>query len=366
VTDTPWRWQQSPHSIARVNLRRIALASSLVATLLVNSVPVQAQTAEQRAAARAAAEAGADAYDAGQYEEAADLFLRAERLLHAPPHLLFAARSLVKLGRLVEAREFYLTLSRERLPDDAPRAFKEAVAAGTKELDEIEPRIARVSVVVQGAGSEDVRVTRNSRPVPTELVGVPHPVDPGKHEYQAFAEGMESAATTVVLKEGGRETVVLTLNPIPGYVRPTNNSNSSSHAADPSSPGDDARVDRSGSSSNGWRIGAYVGFGVAAVGAGLGTYFVLDSSSIRQDADELHADCLERKACTAEVRAEIEAIDSDADAARTRGIVSFVVGGVGLVSGITFLLVDAGQSSSASTGVRPVVGLGYAGLSGRF
>ena len=41
---------------------------------------------------------------------------------------------------------------------------------------------------------------------------------------------------------------------------------------------------------------------------------------------------------------------------------SLVIGGVGLVSGVTFLLVDSGQSSTASTQVRPVVGLGYAGV----
>jgi hypothetical protein len=367
VTDTLWRWQQSPHSIARVNLRRIALASSLVATLMANSVPAQAQTNEQRAAARAAAEAGADAYDAGKYEEAADLFTRAERLLHAPPHLLFAARSLVKVGRLVEAREFYLTLTRERLSEDAPRAFKDAVAAGNKELDEIEPRIAHVSVVVQGSGSNEVKVTRDSRPVPSELVGVPHPVDPGKHEYQAFSEGMESAPTTVTLKEGGRETVVLTLQPIPGWTKPvTPASTTSSAGTGTTSSGGDAQVDRSSGGASPWRIGAYVGFGVAAVGAGLGTYFLLDSNSTRKDADAREEECKRNNSCTLAVQKEIGGIDDEADDLRNKGVVSLVVGGVGLGAAITFLLVDPGRGGEASTGVRPVIGLGYAGIDGRF
>jgi hypothetical protein len=334
---------------------------------MANSVPASAQTNEQRAAARAAAEAGADAYDAGKYEQAADLFTRAERLLHAPPHLLFAARSLVKVGRLVEAREFYLTLSRERLPEDAPRVFREAVAAGNKELDEIEPRIAHVSVVVQGSGSNEVKVTRDSRPVPSELVGVPHPVDPGKHEYQAFAEGMESAPTSVTLKEGGRETVVLTLQPIPGWTKPVAPAGTTSPggASTGSSTGD-AQVDRSSAGGvSAWRVGAYVGFGVAAVGAGLGTYFLLDSSNKRQDADSRYAECTREDNCLARKK-EIDAVDAEADDLRTKGVVSLVIGGVGLASAVTFLLVDPGRSGEASTGVRPVIGLGYAGIDGRF
>jgi hypothetical protein len=332
---------------------------------MANSVPAWAQTNEQRAAARAAAEAGADAYDAGKFEEAADLFTRAERLLHAPPHLLFAARSLVKVGRLVEAREFYLTLSRERLSDDAPRAFKEAVSAGSKELDEIEPRIAHVSVVVQGSGSNEVKVTRDTRPVPSELVGVPHPVDPGKHEYQAFSEGMESAPTSVTLKEGGRETVVLTLQPIPGWTKPATTSSSGSSATLPPNANGDAQVDRSSGGASGWRIGAYVGLGVAAVGAGLGTYFLIDSNNTRNDADERFAECTRDKNCLAR-KPEIDAVDGEADDLRTKGVVSLVIGGVGAATAVTLLLVDPGASSSASTGVRPVVGLGYAGVAGRF
>ena len=93
---------------------------------------------------------------------------------------------------------------------------------------------------------------------------------------------------------------------------------------------------------------------------------MLDSSSTRQDADDLFADCTRERTCTDEKQKEINSIDADADDIRTRGVVSLVIGGVGLVSGVTFLLVDSGQSSTASTQVRPVVGLGYAGVAGRF
>src|SRR3954464_9535518 len=144
----------------------LAIGTMAVAVGMLSVTPAWAQTKEQKAGARAAAEAGGAAFDAGRYAEAADLFERAERLMHAPPHLLYAARSHVKLGHLVEARELYLTLTRDHLPDSAPRVFREAQQAGEKELADIEPRIAYVSVVVQGAaGASSLRVTRNNETV---------------------------------------------------------------------------------------------------------------------------------------------------------------------------------------------------------
>src|SRR3954463_10961109 len=161
----------------------LAIGTMAVAVGMLSVTPAWAQTKEQKAGARAAAEAGGDAFDAGRYAEAADLFERAERLMHAPPHLLYAARSHVKLGHLVEARELYLTLTRDRLPDSAPRVFRDAQQMGEKELADIEPRIAYVSIVVQGAGAGAVRVTRNNEDVPAELLGIPSPINPGGYTY---------------------------------------------------------------------------------------------------------------------------------------------------------------------------------------
>jgi hypothetical protein len=328
---------------------------------LITAATAGAQTGDPRTAARAAADAGADAYDAGKYEEAADLFTRAERLLHAPPHLLYAARSHAKLGHLVEAREFYLTLVRERLGDDAPRVFREAQQAGDKELTELEARIPYVSVVVQGMGASSVRVTRNGDTVPSELIGVPHPVDPGEHRYQAYADGMESTPTTVLLKEGVRETVVLTLNAVAG--------GAASQGAVSGSSLSSAGGSTEDAPSRGGRpllIGALVGFGVAAVGAGLGTYFIVSSGGTRSDADDMFSDCRPR-GCSEEEKDEIATLDGDADTQRDLGIGSFVIGGVGLAAGVTLLLVDSGRSSARDTrGIRPVVGLGYAGVAGAF
>src|SRR6185503_12180093 len=99
-----------------------APASALWALLGVLAVAPDAfaQTDQQRADARAAATDGAVAFQASRWAEALDLFQRAESLVHAPPHVLYIARSQVKLGHLVEAREAYRKLTSETLAPTAP------------------------------------------------------------------------------------------------------------------------------------------------------------------------------------------------------------------------------------------------------
>ena len=108
------------------------------------------------------------------------------------------------------------------------------------------------------------------------------------------------------------------------------------------------------------RIGAYTAFGIGAVGVGLGTFFILRSSSKRTEADNLCAG-----GCKVENKAAIDDADSAADSARTLSIVGFAVGGASVVTGILLLVMDKG-SDTKSANIRPWVGLGSAGVAGRF
>jgi len=352
----------------------LALGAILTSVALTTAPSAYAQTKEQKAGARAAAEAGGDAFDAGKYAEAADLFERAERLLHAPPHLLYAARSHAKLGHLVEARELYLTLTREHLPANAPRPFRDAQQQGEKELAAIEPRLAYASVVVQGgSGAVGVRVTRNGEPVPAELLGLPAPVNPGEYTYQAFAEGMESTTTTVSFREGVRETVVLTLREIPGAKKKPSAvaSEPSESTSGPPSPGNTVPAQDAPSSSSGrpLLIGSLVGFGIAAAGGAVGTVFLLQGLSRQDEADAKFREVCPNQVCPTEtVKREVAPIDDDAASKKNIALASYITGGVGLVTGITLLILDQNRNSSGIAGptILPVAGLGYAGVAGRF
>lgn len=370
---TPWDGNLRPFRVPTMTAKSFLTSATIATALLLSAPPAGAQTKEQKADARAAAEAGGDAFDAGKWAEAADLFERAERLMHAPPHLLFAARAHAKLGHLVQARELYLTLTREHLPDHPPKAFKDAQQLGERELADVEARLPYVSLVVQGAGKAPIRVTRNGEDVPTELLGVPAPINPGEYSFQAFAEGMESTATTVKISDGARETVIMTLRAIPGW-KPTPKSEAPTsspepHVAQSSLTSDSPHDAAPRSSGRPLLIGSIASFAVGAAGVGLGVVFLGKHSSTSDKSQSLYAQCGENGALCPESSAlaqQIQSLDGDARTQLAVSVTSFVVGGLGLAGGVTLLILDSKRNDTAGVGVSPVIGLNYAGVRGSF
>jgi hypothetical protein len=348
-------------------LRPSALALGAIVAVL--SSAASAQTDEERSGARAAGIAGLEAFSGGKYDQAVDYFSRAESLMHAPTHLLYLGRANAKLGHLVSAREYYLKLTQERLPATASKPFRDAQASGDKELADLEPRLPYVSVVVQGTGGKDVQVTRDQERIPQALLGVPHPEDPGTHTFKATADGMESAPSTVLLKEGAHETVVLTLTAsaaAPAAVGPTGSGQPAS-----SGFGSEAVADTpSSGGTSAMRIASYVGMGVGAVGIGVGIYFISKSADPRNQSNALFNQCIATMSCTApgtDTADRIHSLDSDATQKRNIGIVSVVAGGAFLATGVTLLVLDLTSHKSASAAsARAVVGPTYAGIAGRF
>jgi len=338
----------------------------LAAILAVIPSRASAQTDSERAGARSAGLAGLEAYAAGKYEQALDYFGRAESLVHAPTHQLYLARSNAKLGHLVSAQEFYLKLTQERLPSNASKPFRDAQAAGDKELAELEPRIPYVSVMLQGPKAADAQVTRDGEILPAALIGVPHPEDPGTHTFKASATGMESAPMTVTLKEGVRETVTLTLVAVAGA---TEGAAAGAGAAKGNTGfGADAEADTSSTRGPGMRIAGFSGIGLGAVGVGIGTYFLIKSASTQSKADDLYNQpCMDPIDHTCN-ETEVDSIDKSASEQRTVGIVSTIAGGAFLTTGIILLVVDSSASrpEPQAARIQPVFGLNYAGLSGRF
>lgn len=334
--------------------------AAVVALVLIASGAV-AQSDAELAGARASATAGAKAFSQGDYKKAVDMFKRAEELVHAPTHLLYLARSYAKLGRLVDAAETYRKITREKLAADAPDAFKDAQGKANTELAALEPRVPSLTITLKGDGAAGATVTMDGTEVPSALVGVPHPVDPGTHKLVASGNGVQSDPATVTLEEGGKQTVELTLQAAPG---------ATAHAAagagisgGTTSPGGDKGAPSHGG--NGMRIGAYVALGVGVVGVAAGTIFALGAKSKFNDANNL---CdLPGGACPADRQSEIQSLDDSGTSKKTLATVGFIVGGVGLATGVTlFILSGKKQQEKAHAGIHPWVGLGSAGVSGRF
>ena len=352
----------------RTSLRPSILA--LAAILAVFPARARAQTDAERAGARSAGLAGLEAYSAGKYEQAVDYFTRAESLMHAPTHQLYLARANTKLGHLVSAREYYLKLTQERLPSSASKPFRDAQAAGDKELAELEPRVPYVTVVVQGGkNATDVQVTRDGEVIPPALLGVPHPEDPGTHTFKASATRMDSAPSTITLKEGAKETVVLTLNAVAGAADAEPAANAGKASA--GFAADSEPEPSSSSRGPGLRIAAISGMALGAVGVGVGTFFLVKGASSQKDADALYDACIKADNCDLpDVNDGVTKADNKANGERTAGVVTTIIGGAFLVTGVTLLIVDLSASSSHAEArgpsIQPVLGLNFAGISGRF
>jgi hypothetical protein len=352
---------------------RQALATLLIGALLATSAPAFAQTDEQRAAARELATEGAKAFQEGKYDQSLDLFTKAESLYHALPHLLFIARANAKLGRYVKAREAYLKVTKEVLPANAPAAARSAQESAASEMGDVESKIGRLTVTVEGKEqARDLVVSVDGAPMSAVLVGVPQPIDPGDHKIDAVATGFRAPQQIVTIPPGGRVPVVLTLAPDATAVAPVVGPAAAAPvAAEPATPppaepppsSASPTADGGDDGAKGLRIGSYVGFGVGAVGLGLGTVFLIQSAGSRSDADALCT--LPGGACPLDVKPQVDELDGDADTQAAIGVTGLIVGGLGVAAGVT-LLVLAGQKSKKSASVLPYIGPNSAGVTGTF
>lgn len=314
---------------------------------------VLAASDEERAAARSLAEQGSRAYAEQRFDDAVDLFTRAEGVVHSPVHLLFIARAHVELGQLVKAQEAYVKITREQLGQDAPEAFHEAAREAAAELEVLKPRIPYLTIRLVGVEAGSAQVLVDGEAIPEQLVGVPMPVDPGNRTLEATAEGYQAATRELAVGEGHSADVELELKPV---AAPVNEPVSVEPAT--LSVTDDGNRSRN----QALRYGAYGALGVGAIGLGVGTYFILDAASTSSDADDLARTC-RNDAC----RADVAELDEDAASSRTASLIGFIVGGVGIGTGITlWVLSSEGESNSTAARVVPWVGYKSLGVSGTF
>lgn len=164
-----------------------------------------------RTAARDLALQGSEAFDRGEYSAALDLFQRAAALVRAPTISLMQARSLVQLGRWVEALDTYEAAQHQPGIDPANPAFSAAIASAADESRALKARLPRLKIEIEGGAPADVEVLLDGRKLPSALVGVEIPCDPGEHQLEVRAPKHAPLARTVALSEGTRELVSVPL-----------------------------------------------------------------------------------------------------------------------------------------------------------
>ena len=277
---------------------------------LLCSSAAQAEDAEMRTAARDLATQGAQAFEAGQYAQASDFFRRAHELVPAPSIALLQARSLAKLGQLLEAIDIYEQTARLKLAEDAPEAYSQAVETAHNEVEEVRKRLPRLKLTLVGIAQGDVpQVTIDEKPTPAVLLGVERPVNPGPHQMAVRVGGQLRASRELNTLEGESYQVELDAAPARLTAKPAvfaqQEGSSSDHSSAATSSG---------------RPLAYVALGVGVLGLGLGTYTGLVALHHKSNLDSAcHPDCPPTSA-------------DDLSGFRSNRTVSWVSYGVGIAS----------------------------------
>lgn len=301
-----------------------------------------------RTAARSLAAQGSAAFEAQRYAEALDLFERAAALVEVPTITLMQARTLVQLGRWVEAADRYASIQRWKEANEAAAAanpsFAQAVDAAQQELGPLMARIPKLNVSIVQVRSEAVEVYVAARKLPPALVGVDVPVDPGLQEIEVRRSGQETIVRQVTLVEGQREAVTISLDvkpveaPVVPVVKPV------VVAPPPAPPKQESSSDNTL---------AYVLLGSGAAGTVVGVLTGITALGAKSELDEV---------CTPGCPPSHEDTLDTYRLHRTLSYVGFGIGIVGVSLGGYLLLSGTKEDPNLALGVTP----GGAKLVGRF
>ena len=316
----------SPHH------RRVR-SSTLVAALVLFLGSGQARAAEAdlqtRTAARDLAVQGVDAFEANDYATALDRFNRAAELISAPSISIMQARSLVKLGRWIEALDRYSNVSSATVAADAPEAFRRAQSDAIKEASELRANMPRLEIQSPAERGEAaaLSVKLDGRAVPAALLDVEQPVDPGPHTVQAEADGSVVFRRTVQLSATQRVNVLIT----PGSVE----ANTSPSTEEPAAPA---------MSPPSKRVWSYVAFGVGGLGF---TVAAVSGAVALEKQSKLDAAC--NPTCPSSSADDLASFHSN----RALAITGLVVGAAGVGVGVYLFLSGHGEASQVAARLTP-------------
>lgn len=321
--------------------RCLGLLTGLALGLLWAGAALAEPSPADRATARSLAGEGYQALQDKDYATAADRFSRADALVHAPTLMIDWARSLVGLGKLVEAQERYEQIVREGVDAKAPRSWHRALSDANAELAELKPRLAWLTISV--TGSSQPNVTIDDAPVPVAAIGIRRAVNPGSLTVHVQAEGYLPQTKRLALAEGATSAIDFSLSPAPVAESPL--------APAPLAPAPAKQRDLTP---------VYVAFAAGGVGIVVGSVAGTLALSKRADLKKV----CESGSCP-------DSSSSDISTYHTLGTTSgvgFAVGVAGVGAGLGLWLFNRHPASPSAQGsvVYPYIGPSSIGAVGRF
>ncbi|MET0409972.1 MAG: tetratricopeptide repeat protein [Polyangiaceae bacterium] len=334
--------QRAPLPGARA---RRGLACTLALWLSTFGAPALADASSSPDLARSVAVAGREAYNAGDYKTALDLFRRAFGMYPAPTLSLYEARSLAKLGRLREADEALKRTLALPVDPSAPAQFSEAIETARQERQALARRIPSLTIKVVGVepGEQGLVVSLDQQALGASQLGKRFALDPGTYSVSAATNDGRKDELRVEIGEGRHVDAVLHLEGAAA---------AQMHAALPESPSDDS-----------WQpvlVYSSLGLGVAGLGTGIVTGIMAGSKHSK--AREL---CPDEECAPG---SEGEQALSSFRTLRTVSTISYGVGVAGITAGIILWLSlpDSNAAQVSSGSIRPWLTGRYAGIEGEF
>jgi hypothetical protein len=292
--------------------------------------------ATARNTARQVGQEAARLFEASDYAGALEKFNTADSLLPSPTLGLYAARCMVKLGRLVAASERYLEVSRMQLDRAAPKVMRKAQVDAVAEREELLPRIPTLEILLDGARGSGVEVTVDNKPLLAGLLGERRKVDPGR--YRIVARRADATVEKEVnVAPGDAARVVLAMPPLPPP------------------PAERMPMLRK------------VGWGaIGAAGAGV----IIGAVSGGVAAAKGHSLLSQCPNHVCPTQADLS-LDGSYNAARAASTAGFVIAGIGLAVGVPILVISpklepVPRDTAGSARLSTWIGWGAAGARGDF
>jgi hypothetical protein len=326
------------------------LAAAALALVLASS-PARAQSAPAEPSAQAKEQArhlldvGDTKMAEKDYRAALEAYRAADKIMGVPTTGLPLGKVLMQLGKLVEAHDVLLRVSRFKPATDAD-AFIEAKKEAGELAELIAPRLASLTVKLDDPKIPELRVTLDGAPLETATLGLPFPVDPGNHQIRANAPGYFDAQASAELQEKESKTIELTLKKDPKYKPPPPPAKPIVALPDPTPK---------------WRALAYTGFAVGGAGlivASVTGGVALSKRSKLKEACPVYCD-----------KDSASTIDS-LKTLSTVSTATWIVGGIGAATGIVGVALAIAQKPPQSPPQRgrwtPLVAPGFIGMGGSF
>jgi hypothetical protein len=288
---------------------------------------------------------------AGDLAAALKAYQAADAIMGVPTTGIELARTQEKLGRLIEARDACIAVTRFPVAAREPAAFTKAREAAKRLAEELGARIPSLVLRISGPppGTE-IQANLDDKPLASDLVGLPIKINPGQHRVVAEASGFRPVERELDVAEGETKELSLVLSRAKASSAPETSAPRAVVAPAEKEPGPTRTL-------------MWVGFGVGGAAVVTGAVTGVASLSATNRAKELCEDTR----CPPEAQDDINSGTTLANISN----VAFAVGAVGLGVGV-WQLISTGKASSnqsaaaRAAGVEPLIGLGRVGIAGRF